>query len=79
MNLQIEVAERDGADHLPLITDELNRRFLAIKERNPRGYLDQFDSQVANICIDVAGELGGTVEETDNGTFRFNFLGCHLT
>lgn len=49
--------EHDKRNHLQMITDALNRRFQETKQRNPRGYLDQFEMQLDGHWIDVAKEL----------------------
>lgn len=73
--MTIEVIDRKGADHFPLIIDALNARFFATKKQNPRGYLDQFEAQMELHCLEVAQELGGTAEIRQDGTCQFNFSG----
>jgi urate oxidase len=62
MKLKIKVRERKGDNHLVLITDKLNKRLEETKRRNPRGFLDQFDSQLDGHFVDIAQELGGRLE-----------------
>jgi len=72
MTINIVQTEQDKRDYLPEIQQRLQTRFLKIKERNPRGYLDQWDSQFDNICMEVATEMGGRTEYRNN-ELVFNF------
>jgi len=71
--MTIEVIDREGTDHFPPIVKALNARFLATKERNPQGYLDQFEARMELHCLEIAEEMGGTAEIKQDGTCRFNF------
>jgi hypothetical protein len=75
----IEIIEREGTNHLVLIRSAMNRHLQRIKQANPRGFLDQFDSQTPDLCIQVAQELGGTVQEREDGTFVFNFASASIS
>ena len=70
--MHVKVLEREGTDHLPAILAELNVRHAETKRRNPRGFLDQFESQLETHCLEVAQQLGGTYEpQGDDHVFRF--------
>lgn len=71
--INIEIVEREGTNHLVLIRSAMNRHLQHIKKVNPRGFMDQFDAQTPDLCLQVAQELGGTVREREDGTFVFNF------
>lgn len=76
--MTIEVIDHEGANHFPLIVEALNTRFFATKERNPQGYLDQFEARMELHCLEIAGEMGGTAEIKQDGTCRFNFSGYQV-
>ncbi|MAT51164.1 MAG: hypothetical protein CMK32_08275 [Porticoccaceae bacterium] len=48
------------------INDKLQERFLGIRERNPKGFLDQFDQQFEVICCDIAQEIGAEFTIVDD-------------
>jgi hypothetical protein len=58
-------------NYFDLVVKQLNAFHANLKRTNPRGYLDQFDQQWENICLDIAMSLGGTVDFKDN-----NFTAC---
>lgn len=72
MKFTIEVVSGDGKITEQHVTEKFNQRFQEIKQRNPRGFLDQFEQQLELIAIEVAQELGGTVD-IDGDSFLFNF------
>lgn len=49
--------ERDHRNHLELIRAALDKRLLETKQRNPRGFLDQFEQQLDIHFSDIAQEL----------------------
>jgi hypothetical protein len=70
--MNLKVLERDGTNHTPAIVAALNVHFQTIKRRDPRGFLDQFESRLSLLCTEVAQELGGLFdEEGDALVFRF--------
>jgi len=77
--IDFEIIEREGTNHLVLVRTAMNRHFSRIKKANPRGFMDQFESQIPDLCIQVAQELGGTVQEREDGTFVFNFASTPIS
>ena len=71
--VEIEVKEIEGDNKYEEVVDRLKKKFQQIKERNPRGYMDQFDQQMDLIAMDIAQEMGGEVEIRKDHHFIFNF------
>ena len=71
--MKLEIIENIGTNHQSAIVAALNRHFARIKQANPRGILDQFETQLSILSIEVAQELGGVVEELPDDVVRFNF------
>ena len=71
--VEIEVKEIEGDNKYKEVVDRLKKKFQQIKERNPRGYMDQFDQQMDLIAMDIAQEMGGEVEIRKDHHFIFNF------
>ena len=61
MNVRIIVFDQPGVDHYPEVKRRLDERFNRIKESNPRGFLDSFESQFETICMDIALDMGGKI------------------
>ena len=72
-NLTLKVLQPVGTEYTPRIVAALNERFQEIKRRNPRGFLDSFESRLGLLCTEVAQELGGTFDEEEN-TLVFRFV-----
>lgn len=62
MEINIVTDESDRRDHLKLVVDAMNEVLQRIKESDPLGYLDNFDSRQETILTEVVHSLGGTVE-----------------
>jgi len=71
--VEIEVKEIEGDNKYEEVVDRFKKKFQQIKERNPRGYMDQFEQQADLIAMDIAKEMGGEVEIGHNHHFIFNF------
>jgi len=77
----IEVRQPE-TDKRPLLTDvvfKLNERFQYVKTHNEHGFLDQFEQQLESTCCDIAQDLGGRVQitEDEHGKVNFSFyFGC---
>ena len=66
MKTRIEIIQDDNdhTNYLVLIIELLNKRFTSQESMEQRWQLN---------CLDVAQELGGTIETIDTNTTRFRF------
>ena len=63
MGFSIETVMREGQpDPLPQIVAALNKRFDQIRQANPNGFLDEFESRIETLCVEVGLEMGAEVE-----------------
>lgn len=77
MNVSIEILHWPGdkTPYLQQITAKLNERFQQMKQRNPRGYLDEFECRFALTLTEVAQELGARSFDEANDTYVVDFIG----
>jgi len=66
--------EEDDYDSRQVVIDGLNEEFYKIKDKNPQGYMDEFESRLSLIMEEVAAKVGAdSVYETPNGDFYISF------
>jgi hypothetical protein len=78
--MNAEVAIKSIAGTTPPLTIEkvnelLNKKFQEIKVVNPRGFLDQFESQFDGIMMDIGNDHGAFVDIVNDRktTYIFDF------
>lgn len=71
--MKLHVLEQDKGRRFNIIVARLNQDLLAMKKRNPQGFLDQFDQQVDEIGCQIASELGGRFTYRDDGDHHLIF------
>ena len=65
MQMLVLCAQQPGQDRFAEVNRRLSERLLQIKQRNPRGWADQWDQQVDTIGCDVAQAMGGNYTYRD--------------
>lgn len=69
-SVEVRVSE-DKGDMFQTIINKLNERHAAMKAANPQGFLDQFESQLGNIMLEIGQEMGLKVREEAGEQFIF--------
>ena len=71
LHVETRIHEANAAGVMEKIIAELKARHAAIKTANPRGFLDQFESQLPAIMLEIGQGLGLQVREEAGDKFIF--------
>jgi hypothetical protein len=77
MNIEIAIKSFAGPEPLTVkqVSDLLNKKFQEIKVVNPRGFMDQFESQFDGLILDIANDHGAILDIVPGNktTYIFDF------
>lgn len=72
MKLTVVQREENKRDYFRAIIDQLNDEHARIKAANPHGYIDEMESRIEALTVDIVSALGGCVTfNGDNATATF--------
>lgn len=76
----VVLSPEDGAnDELANIIKELNAWCADLREKNPKGFIDQMESQLDSKMLDIGRKLGLTVTQSAESRYIFHHPHLHLT
>jgi hypothetical protein len=68
--IKVETRVAEGKpDPLPQIMEKLNQRFTKLRQENPKGYMDSFESRLDTFMLEVAKELNLKMTQDNAGTY----------
>lgn len=78
MKIAVELCEIEGREShtIQQIAGLIDTQYQAIKKSNPNGYLDEFESRIELIAMDIATNLGAKfdyVQQNDKLTLLFDW------
>jgi hypothetical protein len=58
VSIETRVSDQNKNNIIEQVVERLNKRFAELKSKNPRGFMDAFESQLPSFMLDIAQELG---------------------